>query len=755
MNLRKKFAVFAHRKLINYLLLEVMLLTAACSTDKGWKFDDSGDRYTVSNSSYRLVIQKENARLSLQSGEHLIPAAEPSGFYFSGSYAVRCSDPVKNSDSVVFTLINKTGKKASLTIIPSDEYVKLRFTASSGKDDEDKIFISTGGVSPAFGMGEHAGYPMHPYSPASTEITGFSSDSVIASVGNHFVGRMISNFVIFPKSRLAEVNIDPMLKICRFTKEENTQGSWDGRMRAMYYFFGDPETIYRNYLKVRNVEGYPVMKPKYAMFGLGWEAWGALAWKTNQETVTSYVSEYLKRDYPLQWVVIGSGFWPKTDSSYMATTSFGMWDKKLYPDPKAMIDYFHENDLKVLIGLRIGFLKNGPYTEEGIENGYFLKKNGQAKIIKVGFPKGQVYLLDDDNPAAVDWYVNLCKKWLDDGIDGFKEDLFGYHWNVLSDAKVNHVNEKLMEMGVYIIGRNNYLGSAMDIQRIEDFNYNMQLDRGPISALEFAYSGFPFVYPDVVGGAPYYSDAQKRAPGFQMYLARFAWFASLNPSMGLGMGPWTLGNDTINRIIKKAALFHDRIHPYIYSEAIRTVKTGFPYTLTPLVLKYPEEPLVYHREDTIHRGFQWLIGESLLAAPLFGNDSRVATTRDIFIPEGNWMDLETGKVFNGPKIVKNRKIPAATIPAYVGGKGMLLFREGATINASVFPVSRTGTSETFYFPDGVSQCTITNHIDDWDAKIRVLEGDDREQEYMIDPVTYAVSFPVLPGEKYTLENEKR
>jgi hypothetical protein len=38
-------------------------------------------------------------------------------------------------------------------------------------------------------------------------------------------------------------------------------------------------------------------------------------------------------------------------------------------------------------------------------------------------------------PAAVDWYIGLCQKWLDFGVDGFKEDLFGYSKYVLRDDK--------------------------------------------------------------------------------------------------------------------------------------------------------------------------------------------------------------------------------------------------------------------------------------------------------------------------------
>ena len=57
-----------------------------------------------------------------------------------------------------------------------------------------------------------------------------------------------------------------------------------------------------------------------------------------------------------------------------------------------------------------------------------------------------------------------------------------------------------MENGVFIMGRNNYLGSPVDIHRFDDFNYNQFQDRGPINGLAYSFSGFPNVYPDIIGG---------------------------------------------------------------------------------------------------------------------------------------------------------------------------------------------------------------------------------------------------------------
>ena len=116
--------------------------------------------------------------------------------------------------------------------------------------------------------------------------------------------------------------------------------------------------------------------PKHQWFGVGWEAFGALAWKTNHQTVRQNIDQYLDYGYPLSWMVVGSGFWPRGLGEFddhgtpyesvsrseqakklEATTSFGMWDKQLYPNPKAFIDYFHSRGLILPLDCELGLFR--------------------------------------------------------------------------------------------------------------------------------------------------------------------------------------------------------------------------------------------------------------------------------------------------------------------------------------------------------------------------------------------------------------
>jgi len=580
---------------------------------------------------------------------------------------------------------------------------------------------------------------------------------------------MTSNFVVFPQQGFAEVNVEPGDKVVRLTETENLQGSRSVRsMPALYYFVGSPEQIYQAFLEVRNREGFSVMTPKYEWFGVGWEAFGALSWNTTQETVTENINQYLDFGFPLEWMVIGSGFWPSGEGEFdehgtpygadaqsrdadalLATTSFGMWDEQKYPDPEGMIDSFHEKGLKVTIGLRNGFIPGGPFTEEGIKNGYFMKgENGEAKLFEVGFPEPDVYLLDAENPEAVDWYMDFWQKWADYGIDGYKEDLFGYP-DSLPDDFFDPVNEAMMKDSVYVMGRNNYLGSPVDIHRYNDFNYNQPQDRGPINGLAFAYSGFPNVYPDIVGGTGLATDRFGEAPESKLrtYLMRYAQYAALNPSMSFGYGPWNYGEEVVE-VTREAARLHDRLQPYIYSNAMKAAETGFPHPMTPLPLAYPNDPQVYGLADTTRRSYQWLIGESLLATPLYGDDYARAESRDVYLPEGTWMEYDSGEVHEGPTTLEDYPLPVGKTPLFVGGSGIVVEEVEGELKGRLYPIA--DQAETlFYDRDGETQSTITVAGPDWEDPTVIDQSTGEEV-----PGTWrrhAYEFTLTPGHDYRVE----
>jgi alpha-glucosidase (family GH31 glycosyl hydrolase) len=721
-----------------------------------FSFEDSDTEARISTTNYVLRINKAGFRHSFEKpdGTVIAPPHAKSGLVFGGSPATSSEVKVKSESRVIFEVRNEAGDVAVVEVQPDANYV--RFGVSAPR--VGPILARTSGIGPSFGMGDHFGVRRRAAVRETTEATGYTNEAMRA---DQDVGpRLISNFLISPGRGLAVLNIEPKPKIIRVLPDECAQGvSSADSMPALYYFLGTTEQIYREFLDARNRHGYKFYRPKYEWFGLGWEAWGALAWDTNEKTVTENVNKYLDLGYPIKWMVVGSGFWPRHDTNLLSTTSFGMWDTNLYPNPRQFIKQFKDRGIKFIIGLRIAFIVDGPYSAEGVEKGYFRQENGKAKVFKIAFPRSPVYLLETTNPEAVQWYVELCQKWLDYGVDGFKEDLFGYGKSLPADDRIDPVNVALMDRGVYIMGRNGYLGSPADIHRYDDFNWNQHQDRGPINGLAFAYSGFPYVYPDVIAGTMTLKSIPPLTdPKLKRYFMRYAQYAAVNPVMGMGYGPWNFKDAEVDRVVLEAALLHDRLQPMIYSDALDTADTGFPYSFTPLPLLWPDDPEVYKLENTTRRSYQWLLGRSLLATPVYGDDCGTADTRDVYLPAGKWMDWDTGEIYEGPKTLAKFPLPPGKTPLFVGGPGIIVEQKprSTTLQAAVFPVSAKGAHLRLTHPNARSVSHISNNADDLNTT-ETLEVMDRRTGKAVSferTKVGAIVFPITEGHDYTIQNRK-
>jgi alpha-glucosidase (family GH31 glycosyl hydrolase) len=719
----------------------------------GFRCQEQGETILVTTACYQVVVMKEGFRFGFYrpDGSVMAPPHARAGLVFDGADAARTRIIATNADALQFEVLNRAGARAQVTLAMAEHHARLG--VKTGKPGA--ILARTGGVLPAFGLGDHGGRGTN-----STDLAGYVNENLRGDGG--VGGRLVANFVVFPQADLAEVNVEPTVKMVRLTAEENAQGSKQvEEMRDLYYFFGEPKTIYQDYLAVRTALGYSSARPKYEWFGVGWEAFGALAYNTRQQTVTENLDRYLGMGYPFRWMVLGSGFWPHSDPSLEGTTSFGLWDSQLYPTPRELIAKYHERGLKFILGLRIAFITNGPYAAEGVRGGYFLTEHGRPRPFRVGFPHRPVYLLDAQRPGAVEWYLGLCRKWLDYGVDGFKEDLFGYEKYVLRDDKLNAVNAGLMRQGVYVMGRNGYLSSPMDLHRFEDFNFDQNQDRGPLNGLAFAYSGFPNVYPDIVGGkfVPEIVPQLKESNGLsdsvlKLYYMRNAQYASVNPAMSFGFGPWNFKDARLELVALNAARLHARLQAYIYSAAVDAATTGFPYPLTPLPLAYPRDTNVFQLENSRRRGYEWLLGPSLLAAPLYGNDYPTANTRDVYLPAGRWLDFDTGKVYAGPATLAGFELPPGKTPLFVGGPGVLVLRELETesLTAKIYPVAVTNSVYVFTDRDGVTRSSITNPALPWGAAELVVKDLTAKQTVpsQAEPKTGAVTFHLTPGHDYAL-----
>ena len=707
-----------------------------------------GEAFTLNDNGIEFKLEADGGLYSIAvDGRSVVDADGVAGVLFGGSPVHFVRGGNCGRAECVLEGANAAGARMRLTVKLTPH--QLEFIAEPQHEGDELRFV-TAGAAPAYGLADHAAvnkFSTLDKKQFNADVTGFADDAMLSGQG---LSRLVSNFVIYPKQHFAELVVCPTAKIVHTSATQIVQGvAHTSGPVHLYYFFGDPHQIYAQYLSVRNAEGYHVMMPKYQAFGVGWEAFGALGWNTNQKTVGDSVDRYIAEGYPLKWAVIGSGFWPAAPEMH-ETTSFGLWNHDKYPDPAALIHHFNDEHLTVMLGLRITFITTGPYSAEGVAKGYFIQKDGKAVVYPPGWPTMPYYLLDAHNPAALDWYIGLVKRWQDYGITGWKEDYF-YGNLGLRDDKVDPINDRLMKQGNLIIERNGYLSSNGDLHRLNDFNYDQDQDRGPVNALALAYSGFPLVYPDIVGGTfgeNHFSTG--RTPRMETYMMRNAMWAALHSSMGMGEPPWNF-SPAVGKVMLQAAKLHAQFAPYIYSNAQRFARDGYPWTLTPLPIAFPDDPNAYGRENATVRGYEWMIGDALLATPLYGNDYETATARDIYLPAGEWMDYDTGTLYHGRQTLKSFAIPVDKDPLFVGGSGVTLEEHDGKLLLCVYPVAQAASVDV-NLPDGSAPIHV--HVAGlpagtaWSA---VTVKDGKGNPIAAQRVKFAFAFAPEAGKTYKIE----
>jgi alpha-glucosidase len=178
--------------------------------------------------------------------------------------------------------------------------------------------------------------------------------------------------------------------------------------------------------------------------------------------------------------------------------------------------------------------------------------------------------------------------------------------------------------------------------------------------LGLGISGFSFVGSDIGGFVG--------APSGELY-TRWMQVAVFYPFMRSHSNldspdkePWVFGHE--NEIINRHAIeLRYELLPYIYNAMQQASQTGVP-AMRPLFLDYPDDENVAKMND------EFLFGEDLLVAPVV---LQGATTRDIYLPKGEWFDFWTGRKFAGGRSVQ-QPVTIDSIPVFVRGGGMI-FRQ--------------------------------------------------------------------------------
>ncbi len=504
-----------------------------------------------------------------------------------------------------------------------------------------------------------------------------------------------------------------------------------------YYFFYGP-SLKKILGRYSDLTGHMPMPPLWAL-GNQQSRWSYYP-DTMAEAV---VNEYRKRDLPLDVLHL--------DIDYMQGYRVFTWDRDRFPNPKALSEKLRRQGVKLVTIVDPG-VKHQPVAktttqvtsitpelepqdsryyvfDAGLQKNYFQRrKNGELFIPRV-WP-GESVFVDYTLPAAREWWGDLHRAYLDNGVAGIWNDM-----NEPSDfvdqtgknqidvvsydegqktthAKNRNVFALLMARATYeglerlrpnqrpyIITRAAYAG----IQRYSTMwtgDTNSTWEALALNVPMFTslgMSGEPFVGSDV-GGFMGRGNGELLTRAYQVsFLAPFC--RNHKVIDGYDQEPWRFGK-YYEDIIRKYLKLRYQLLPFLYTTLEEAHRTGVPL-FRPLVLNYQDDPSTLNLDD------EFMIGETLLVAPIVKPD---VTRRLVYLPKGSWYDYWSNRKYAGPTTIM-ADAPLDTVPMYVRAGSIIPMAPSMNytgekpvdpITFNIYPDDDGNAAAILYEDDGVS-----------------------------------------------------
>lgn len=465
----------------------------------------------------------------------------------------------------------------------------------------------------------------------------------------------------------------------------------------------------------------PKLPPRYA-FGI-WVS--ANHWNCEAD-VDRLIAELEEYRFPASVIVLeawsdeatfyiwnGAEYKPEKSKEGFSYEDFDFRNSPYWKDPKGMIEKLHEKGKKLVLWQIPVFKGMEPdRTSEQLDlDKEYAIEHGLAVLNKDGtpyeIPKGNwfegSYIPDFTNEKTREFWFRKRQYLTDIGVDGFKTDggEFIYSKDVLfsdgtdgEEGKNQYCQDYINAYSHFItedqvlFSRAGYAGaSGTPILWAGDHqSTNDELKNVLRAALSSAMSGILFWSFDIGGFAgPLPSlDLYRRSTQMAVFTPVMQWHSEPDGGQFRELMPGAEGNNERSpwniamaynkpEFIGEMRYWHmlrEALLPYIYESAQTAVRESRPM-MRPLVFDYQADRAVTDIED------EYLFGDSLLVAPFMEEDQ---TFRKVYLPEGKWHDLFTGRCYEGKKwheSDRKSRLPVyikadATIPVDHNGKTIMV-----------------------------------------------------------------------------------
>ncbi|CAG9765483.1 unnamed protein product [Ceutorhynchus assimilis] len=412
---------------------------------------------------------------------------------------------------------------------------------------------------------------------------------------------------------------------------------------------------------VNNHLGKPSAYPNEKMIGEPiWTTWAKYKKPINDKTVLEFAGTIREQGY--------QGGQLEIDDNWETCYGSQQFDPKKFSNITSTVQQLHEDNWRVSLWIH-------PFVDDDCQNnsaigqqsGYFVR-NTTNQTLATWWNSDDAHQIDFTQSAAAKWWSDrLTTIQNKAGIDSFKFDAgetdymnqppvyddVEYSPNILNQKYIDTCNQ----FGDLIEFRSSFRGQKYGrFIRMLDKDSVWDLNNGLATLittlLQLNMNGYAMVLPDMIGGNGY---RQQPTPEL---IVRWMQANTFMPSMQFSYLPWDYKDEVsyeIEDITRKFIDLHTEYAPKIVEAMKKNVLDGSPVN-PPVWWSDPSDVTALAIAD------EYLLGDDVLVAPVIVQG---ATSRDVYLPKGEWKDGNNGAVYSGPTTLINYYAPIDVLPYFV------------------------------------------------------------------------------------------
>ena len=424
-----------------------------------------------------------------------------------------------------------------------------------------------------------------------------------------------------------------------------------------------PEEIMRGY---RMLTGFPSMPPLWS-FGI----WMSRMTYFSADEVEDICNRLRREQYPCDVIHLDTG-WFRTD--WLCEWKF---NPERFPNPKGFIQRLGNKGFKVSLWQLPYVAQGAEQLNEAKANNYISQPTKDEDTTTGGASNFSALdyagTIDFTYDKATAWYKDkLLKPLLEMGVKCIKTD-FGenihmdHRYHAMEPERLNNLYAILYQKAAYEVtkevtgdgivwARSAWAGcQRYPLHWGGDSESSWSGMAGSLKGgLHFGLSGFAFWSHDVPGfhSTPDFMNSPID-PTVYVRWTQFGVFSSHIRYHGTcKREPWHYPE--IAPIVKKWWKLRYKLLPYIVEQSEKCTKTGWPM-LRALLMHHPHDRQVWHIDD------EYYFGSEFLVCPVMNGENR----RDIYLPEGLWVNFFTGKRLDGGRWYYDVEVPLDQMPVFV------------------------------------------------------------------------------------------